>query len=82
MMAASPGIPAKVMEVKTERVSKMIGTVASGMVQGVESEMDTGIMIEVGLQGMINTGNREGSSDGRDRDQWTQGMAEMKSDVE
>jgi hypothetical protein len=84
MTAASHGMTAKVMEVKTEEVQMMIGTATSDIVQRVQSEMDTGItmMIEVGLQGMINTGNREGSGDGRDRGQWTQGMAEMKSDVE
>jgi hypothetical protein len=86
MTAASHGMTAKVMEVKTEMVQMMIGTAASDMAQGVQSEMDTGItmMIEVGSQGMINTGNRKESGDGRDRDrgQWTQGMAEMKSDVE
>ncbi len=86
MTAASHGMTAKVMEVKTEEVQMMIGTATSDMVQRVQSEMDTGItmMIEVGSQGMINTGNREGSGDGRGRGrgQWTQGMAEMKSDVE
>ena len=63
----------------------MIGTAVGDMVQGVQSEMDTGItmMIEVGSRGTIHTRNREESGDGRDRDrgQWTQGMAEMKSDV-
>jgi hypothetical protein len=84
MTAVSHGMTAKVMEVKTEEVQMMIGTAASDMVQRVQSEMDTGItmMIKVGSQGMIDTGNREGSGDGRGRGQWTQGMAEMKSDVE
>jgi hypothetical protein len=85
MTAGSHGMSAKVMEVKTEEVQMMIGTAASDMVvQGVQNEMDTGIimMIDVGSQGMINTGNRGGSGDDRDRGQWTQGMAEMTSDVE
>ncbi len=86
MTAVNRGMTAKVMEVNTEGVQKMIGTATSDMVQGVQNEMDTCItmMIEVGSQGMINTGNHEGSGDGRDRDhgQWTQGMAEMRSDVE
>jgi hypothetical protein len=84
MTAVSHGMTAKAMEVKTEEVQMMIGTAESDMVQGVQSKMDTGItmMIEVDSQEMINTGNREGSGDGRDRGQWTQGMAEMKSDVE
>jgi len=62
----------------------MIGAAASGMVQGVQSEMDMRItmMIKVGSRGMINTGNHEGCGDGRGRGPWTQGMAEMKSDVE
>jgi hypothetical protein len=34
MTAASRGMPAKVMEVKTERILKMMGTAAIGMVQG------------------------------------------------
>jgi len=86
MTAVNRGMTAKVMEVNTEGVQKMIGTATSDMVQGVQNEMDTCItmMTEVGSQGMINTGNHEGSGDGRDRDhgQWTQGMAEMRSDVE
>lgn len=84
MTAASHGMTANVMEVMTEEVQMMIGTAASDMVQGVQSEMDTGItmMIEVGSHGMINTGNCEGSGDGHDRGQRTQGMAEMRSDVE
>jgi len=84
MTAATHGMTAKVMEVKTNEVQMMTGTAASDMVQGVQSEMDTGItiMIGAGSQGMINTENREGSGDGRDRGQRTQGMAEMKSDVE
>jgi hypothetical protein len=84
MTAASHGMTAKVMEVKTEVVQMMLWTAARDMIQGTQSEMDTGItmMIEVGSQGMINTGNREGSGDGRGRGQWTQGMAEMKNDVE
>jgi len=86
MTAVNRGMTAKVMEVNTEGAQKMIGTATSDMVQGVQNEMDTCItmMIEVGSQGMINTGNHEGSGDGRDRDrgQWMQGMAEMRSDVE
>lgn len=86
MTAVNRGMTAKVMEVNTEGVQKMIGTATSDMVQGVQNEMDTCItmMTEVGSQGMINTGNHEGSGDGRDRDrgQWMQGMAEMRSDVE
>ena len=84
MTAASHGMTAKVMEVKAEVVQMMIRTAARDMIQGTQSEMDTGMtmMIEVGSQGMINTGNREGSGDGRGRGQWTEGMAEMKSDVE
>ena len=86
MTAVNRGMTAKVMEVNTEGAQKMIGTATSDMVQGVQNEMDTCItmMTEVGSQGMINTGNHEGSGDGRDRDhgQWTQGMAEMRSDVE
>jgi hypothetical protein len=84
MTAARHGMTGKFMEVKTEDAQMMIRTAASDMVQGVQSEMDTGItmMIEVGSQGMINTGSREGSGDGHDRAQRTQGMAEMKSDVE
>jgi hypothetical protein len=77
MKTASRGMPAKVMQAKTE----MIGTAASGMVQGVQSEMNVG-MIGVGSKGMINTGNHEGSGDGRGRGQWMQEMTEMKSDVE
>ena len=83
MTAASHGMTAKVIEVKTEEVQMMIGTATSDMVQGVQNEMDTGItmVIEVGSQGiMINIGNREGSGDGRG--QRTQGVAEMRSDVE
>lgn len=79
MTDVNRGMPAKVMEVRTERIP------ASGMARGVQSEMDGGIamVIEVGPQGTINTGNREGSGDGRGRDRglWMQGMAEMKSDV-
>jgi hypothetical protein len=74
-------MPAKVVEVKTRRILNMIGTAVIGMVQGVQSEMNTVIMIEAGSQEMTNTGNRDGS-DGRDRGQWRQGMAEMKNDVE
>lgn len=83
-MTAANGMTAKAMKVKTGGVQMMIGTAVSDMVQGVQSEMDTGIslMTEVGSQGMINTGNRDGSGDGRDRGRWTEGMAEMKSDVE
>lgn len=48
-------------------------------------DMGTGttMVIEVGPQGTINTGNREGSGDGRGRDrgQWRQEMAETKNDV-
>jgi hypothetical protein len=49
MTAASHGMTAKGLEVKTGEVQMMIG-IANGMVQGVQSEMDTGItmMIEVG----------------------------------
>lgn len=84
MTAASHGMTVKVMGVKTEEVQMMIRTAASDMVQGVQSVMDTDItmVIEVGFQGMINTGNREGNRDGRGRGQRTQGMAEMRSDVE
>jgi len=80
-MTAANGMTATALKVETEEVQMMIGTAASDMLQGVQSEMDTD-MTEVGSQGMINTGNREGSGDGRDRGQWTQGTAEMKSDVE
>jgi hypothetical protein len=78
------GMTAKAIKVKTGEVQMMIGTAASDMVQGVQSEMDTvsTMMTEVGSQGMINTGNLKGCGDGRDRGQWTQGIAEMKSDVE
>ena len=84
MTVASHGMTVKVMEVKTEEVQTMTGTATSDIVQRVQSEMNTGItmMIEVGSQGMTNTGNREGCGDGRDRGQWTPGMAEMTSDVE
>jgi hypothetical protein len=80
MTAASHDTTAKVMEAKTEEVQMMIGTAASDMVPGVQSEMDVVLtmMIEVGCQGMINTR----SGDGRDRGQRTRGMAGMKSDVE
>ena len=83
-MTATNGMTAKALKVKTEEVRMMIGTAESDMVQGVQSEMDAGMtmMTEVGSQGMIDTGNREGSGDGRGRGQWTNGMAEMKSDVE
>lgn len=85
-MTAANGMTAKAMEVKTEAVQMMIGTAASDMVQGVQSEMNTGttMMTEADSQGMISTGNLKGSGDGRDRDrgQWTKGIAEMKSDVE
>jgi hypothetical protein len=83
-MTAADGMTAKAMKVKTEEVRMMIGTAASDMVQGAQSEMDTvtTMMTEVGSQGVVNTGNRKGSGDGRDRGQWTQGMAEMKNDVE
>jgi hypothetical protein len=82
-MTAANGVTAIAMKVKTE-VQMMIGTAASDMVQGVQSEMDPGItmMTEVDSQGMINTGMREGSGDGRGRGQWTRGTAEMKNDVE
>jgi hypothetical protein len=83
MTTASRGIHAKVMGVKTEETQGMIGTDASGMVQGVQSEMESITMaIKVGSQGMIDTGNREESGDGRGRGQWMQEMTETKSDVE
>lgn len=59
-MTATNGVTAKALKVETE-VQTMIGTVVS--------EMDTGIgmKIAVGLPGMINTGSRERSGDGRGR---------------
>jgi hypothetical protein len=84
MTAATRGMTTKVMETKTGEIQKMIRTAASDMVQGVQGEMNAGItmMIEGGSQVMIDTKNHEGSGDGRDRGQWTQGMVETKSDVE
>lgn len=83
-MTTADGMIAKAMKVKAEEVQMMIGTTASDTVQGVQSEMDTvtTMMAEVGSQGTISTGNPKGTGDGHDRGQWTQGMAEMKSDVE
>jgi hypothetical protein len=62
----------------------MIVTVATDIVQEVQSEVDMGanMRIAAGSRGTRKRKKHGGIGDGRDRGRWRLGMTEMKSDVE